>query len=115
MLINPLLRTEAGIRRYVLRNIPIGSSMEYSLDVINYKMWDLRIINENWGVVLHPTLNFPMRKTPSNRFPVIGEQHIRVHLGGYFFILRADVTAYFAFDENGKLIDVFIRKEWDAL
>ena len=60
MMVNPLLRTEAGIRRYLLNTIPIGTSMEGVINVIeNHDGWAIRTRNENFGVVLYPGLLFP--------------------------------------------------------
>lgn len=117
MIINPLLRTEAGIRRHLLRIAPIGMSMEDVIRIAdNNRNWNTIRICEDAGVILHPSLLIPMRMSPSDpRFPVVGEKSVRVHLGTTRIILRADVTAFFAFDENGELIEILVRREYDVI
>ena len=114
---NPLLRTEAGIRRQLLRNIPIGTSMEDVIRIADENAnWIINVKDEHIGIVLHPTLFFPMRNMPRDRgFPVVGERSVRVHLGTYHIIIRVDVSAYFAFDEESKLIEIFVRKQYDLI
>jgi len=45
--------------------------------------------------------------------PVIGEKHIRTHMGSYRnwrLLLITDVEVFLGFDENGELMDVHIWK-----
>ena len=116
MIINPIRRTNSGIHRYLLRIIPIGTSMEDVIRVAEENdMWTIRYIRENFGVVLHSTSSTPTGGLPNPRFPIVGDQHIRVHLGTYNIIIRVDVEAFFAFNENGELIEIFVRKFRDLL
>ena len=118
---NPLLRTEEGIRNYLLRITPIGTSMEEVIGVIdNHEKWSIRFISEDSGVSLHPTVipesssrglyNNPL--FPNN---IIGERSLRVYLGNYSLITRVYVDAFYAFDEDGKLIEILVWKVWDLL
>ena len=118
LIINPLLRTEAGIRRYLLRATPIGTSMEEIIRVADDNArWTIRSIRGNAGVTLHPTIpSLPTRNEPGDRgFSVVGEQSVRIHLGTFQLIVRFDVTAFYAFDENGELIEIFVRREFDVI
>ena len=115
LILNPLLKTRAGIQRYLLNITPIGTSIE---DII-HKAAD----NTNWtirsrdaGVALHPTRLNPTRGVADDpRFPVVGEQSVEVHLGTYRHITRVDVTAFFTFNEYGKLMEIFVIKEYDLI
>ena len=117
LIFNPILRTQAGIRRHLLRAMPIGTSFDeviYHIEEYNSD-WVIRSRARTMGVVLHPSLGIPMRSMPADRFPTVGEQSIQVHLGAYRIITRIYVTAWFAFDENGSLIEVFVRREFDLI
>lgn len=121
LIFNPLIRTPEGIRRHLLRTTPIGTSMEDVVliaDEISNSSCPNRIRIRDHGVVLHP--RDPLR--PTNFLPadligstVSGDQSVRIHLGHYRIIFRIDVVAFYAFDEDGKLIEIFISKEWDLL
>jgi len=113
---NPLMRTEASIRRHLLNIMPVGTSFDDVIDIVESNdNWTIRGRSGSSGVVLHPTLSIPMSGMPTDRFPVVGEQHIQIHLGMHNFVLRSDVTAYIAFDENGKLIEIFVRRDRDVI
>ena len=120
MMINPLLRTEASIRRHLLSMMPNGTSME---DVIrtaeNNERWTIRAVHDDAGLVLHPTTLIPLNDVlPTERTKdehIIGTQSIRVSLGNYRFITTVFVVAHFAFDENGELIEIIIHKYLDLI
>ena len=116
LMINPFLRSEAGIRNHLLRITPIGTSMEDVIRVADSNNgWTIRVIREEHGVVLHPRRLTPTGSSPTRDFPVVGEQSVRIFLGFHGFILKPAVTAFYAFDENGKLIEIFVRKEYDVI
>ena len=113
---NPLLfRSEETIRSSLLDTMPMGTNMEEFTSIVdnNYE-WTIRHINEDFGVVLHPTLLIPMRDIPRGR-PVIGAQSIEIDLGTYHFLTRIYVSSFMAFDEDGELIEIFVRREYDML
>lgn len=116
--INPLFRTENGIRRYLLRITPIGTSMEDVIRIANDNdRWEVKYTDMNYGFTLYPNSSFPSRAHPrtSPRSTVIGEKSMRVHLGTFDMIIRFDVTAWYAFDADGKLIEIRVRREFDVL
>jgi hypothetical protein len=45
----------------------------------------------------------------------VGESFIRVSLKGYRLIFKIGVNVFFGFDEEGNLIDIWIRKDVDSL
>ena len=110
---NPILlfRTDEGIRRHLLRVTPIGTSME---DVIRIFDDNIRFINKDLGVALMPTST--QRPSPTEigyydpRFPIVGEQSIRIRLGTLNFILSWYIEAFYAFDSDGNLIEIFTRR-----
>jgi len=113
MVMNPLLRTESSIRNNLLRITPIGTNRNEVATAINdVEGWSIRGF---FGpVVLHPTLLTPTRSGQhDDRFPSVGVRSIEAHLGTYRLIIRVDVSAFFAFDENDELIEIFVRKQYD--
>lgn len=45
-----------------------------------------------------------------------GAQHFRASLGDYQDIpWEANVTVFWGFDQNGRLIDLWVWKTWDSL
>ena len=104
----PLMNTEAGIRRHLLRITPIGTSVEDVISVLERRRgWGWVIgAKRNQGVVLDRGI--PLGGALSAATTVVGEQSIRVYLGRAV----AYVGAFYAFDENGELIEIFVRKEW---
>ena len=117
LIINPILRTEASIRRQLLRITPIGTSMEEVISIADDNArWTIDNIREDGGVSLLSGTRVPTRRAPGDpRFSVIGEQSVRIHLGTFQFIIRFDVTAFYAFDENGELIEILVRREFDVI
>ena len=113
LLLDPLRKQSENIREDVLKITPIGMSMEGVIEIIeNRRRWEVRFICEERGYSLFR--GRPLRAIDPNA-EIIGEKHIEGHLGWYRGVWRVDVTAFWAFDENGKLIDVAILKEGDAL
>ena len=115
LILNPLLRTEAGVRRCLINIMPIGSSMEdVTFAVAANDSWTIRSMGA--GISLHPQRLTPTRGVGGDsRFPVVGSRSVEVHLGTYRHITRVDVTAFFAFDGNGDLIEIFVVKDFDLL
>ena len=68
------------------------------------KKWEIENIRYDFG---YTSLEPP--------FDEIGEKSITVYLGEYWNPLVVDVTAWYGFDEEGKLIDVAVRKDVDTL
>ena len=116
MFFNPLLlRTQRGIHRQLLRLTPLGTSVEEVIYIAdNNPNWEVGTLWEDRGI-LH-SLVWHAYSYNSPPFPeYIGEQYVRIHLGSYYFITRVGVVAHYVFDENGELIDIFVRKHIDLL
>ena len=119
ILSNPIRRTENSIRNYLLQMTPVGTSMEDVIYIINgNNQWEVRDIRENEGVAVHIREG---RRPEPTRFVMdysstvfVGERSVNVHLGSYRVVLITRVTAFYAFDENGELMDIFIRQDYDV-
>ena len=55
------------------------------------------------------------RQEPGEPPRVIGVSSLHARLGYYYLSLRTDVTAYWGFDDNGRLVDVWVRKTVNTL
>ena len=79
--------------------------------------WTLRYIRDDSGVVLHPSLLVQTNNIPGvlHKANEVGKQSVCVHLGIYRLIIRTDVIAFYAFDDNGKLVDIFVLKVYDVI
>ena len=106
MFTTPMRRPSNMVKSYILRITPLGASIEDVIQVIESRNdWDVRYINLNEGFQLGPP-----------NITVIGEMSIRVHLGTYrawhkwFPLMEWAVDVFWGFDEDGRLIEVHIRK-----
>jgi len=121
MLLNPLRRSEEKIRESILELTPIGTSMEDVVKVVeNNEKWEIRSVRATGYLLINGEPSFPYVSpiAESNyeyEHPIIGEKSIRVHLGEYRTVFAVDVSAYFGFDEDSKLIDIAVIKDMDAM
>lgn len=112
ILLNPLWRPVDSIRAHVLRIIPLGTSITKAEKRINARTsWDIEWIDQDSGYGIWSD------GRPAEGGEIhVGAKSMRVHLGEYkFFITSCDVIAFLGFDENGELIDVAVRKDYDSL
>jgi hypothetical protein len=98
---NPLLRSEASIEAALLRTLPLGSSIDDVVRALRTRGVDVKVL---------PTGVYK-QKNPAKP-EVVGVSSIRMELGT---ALGTHVTAFWAFDDNGKLIDVWVWKTSDGL
>jgi len=97
ILINPLRGSGEQIKTRILRQIPIGTSMENVEQIVEAnRRWDLQRISHY--------SSFPGDRIGMN---VGGEYEMQVFLGMIFF---HQVDVFFGFDETGYLVDVRVRK-----
>lgn len=109
-MLNPLTKSEEQIREKLLEETPFGTHME---DVIKYigskkklskKKWEVTYISHEHGFT-HQRV-YPRR--------IVGEKSIRASLGDYGIIFETNVTVFWGFDENSKLIDIWVWKTIDS-
>lgn len=104
--LDPLRRSESTIEAKLLREAPLGSSTEQVGAMIRRHGWKLSYPLANTG--------FYDQRAPRPR--EVGAKHFRASLGDYQGIpFKANVTAFWGFDENDKLIDLWVWKTWDGL
>lgn len=107
--LNPLRWPEAAIRARLLWSTPLGSTMPEVRRVIEGKGWKLDTYSESVGFL-------DQRAHP---YVVTGAKHIRASLGDYttFMLvlpLPANVTAFWGFDDNGRLVDIWVWRTIDG-
>lgn len=102
-----LRRSPTSIRESVLSLAPLGSSPETIMALVKKEGWKSQGFNTRSGF---------LKQEPPSKSEVIGTSHIQASLGHHwtFPFLRTDVTAYWGFDKDGRLIDVWIWKTIDA-
>lgn len=103
----PLRHSSAKIRMALLRETPLGTSIEV-------------VTSHLRANGLTPELNNDVGfyRGPWGQGEVVGRRHIRVHMGTYRkipFFLKTDVDAFYGFGEEGTLIDIWVKKDVDAL
>lgn len=101
-----LRRSESSIRTVLLEKAPLGSSMNDVRSLIQAESWEVAYDDESRGFL-------DQRVRPSK---VVGSASIRAELGSYQGLpWRVYVTVFWGFDNEGRLIDVWVWKTLDAL
>jgi hypothetical protein len=98
---NPLRSSEDSIKNSLLRDVPIGTQMQDVILYIQKKKYKIDSIND---------FGFPDKDAK-----YIGYKSIRSDLGDYVTIFTTNVTVFWGFDEESKLIDVRVWKIVNAL
>lgn len=122
LLVNPMRRPVSSARNHLLRHTPIGTDMQDVIAFIDSRSdWEIGFICHERGF-RHPNPGFiPGQFTDEElRNPiVIGNQSIRVFAGRYLawyklmFLVPTDVSIFWGFDEDGKLIEIHVWKTYD--
>jgi len=118
----PLARTDKGVCNYVLRKIPIGTSMEAVVAIAEKESWEIREmhnerglrINDSSGNVSVASKDEMLNGVENNRVRIVGEKAMVIKLGEFYAPFHTAVFAYLAFDENCELVEVSIRRDIDA-
>jgi len=111
MAYNPMRRPAPMIRSHILRNTPLGTCMEEAIEIIeSNERWGTPVISRDSGFIVQGAgiPNFPL-------FTIIGEQQIQTRPERYnvLLFLERGVRIFWGFDENGKLIEVFVSSAFD--
>jgi len=110
MMVDPIRRPRPMVRNYVLMLTPLGTDIDDVLEILeNREGWGRIVVNRERGIVL---------PTAGDRSTAIGNQSIRVFAGNYWpsnfpiigLIQWTTVSIFWGFDEDGKLIEVYVRK-----
>ena len=100
--------SEQGIRQQMLSKTPIGSSYAVVLGFAKKKGWPVDEQHQGY-VVPEVGKSYAQSK-------IVGDHLISAYLGGYLvFLGHTDVDCIWVFDDQDKLIDVFVDKQTDSL
>ncbi len=110
LLSNPLRWPEKSVERYVLNKTPINSSFDEVNIVIENQKWRTSDLSRTHGF-------YDQRFRPAK---TTGDMYIRASLGDYrgisfLFLFETNVTVYWGFNKEGKLIDIWVWKTTDAI
>jgi hypothetical protein len=105
-LINPLRKSQAGIEKDILKLTPMGMQMDDVIKTIEgNEEWKVRYISYERGYM------HPYRENHT-----VGNKSIRASIGVYKAIfIPVYVTVLWGFDENGKLIEIYVWKDFDVI
>lgn len=107
ILSNPLRKSPEKLRLEMLKKTPIGMQLDEVEKIA-------RTMGEHTTVSL--TTGFPKQEIGDKR--IVGVKSIRTDIGDYWAIpplpMITSVTYFWGFDENGKLIDIWVWKTTDA-
>ena len=118
----PLARTDKGVCNYVLRKVPIGTSMEEVVTITKKESWEIRdtnnecglCINDRAGSVSVASKDEMINGVEYKNDRIVGEKAMVIKLGEFYAPFHTAVFAYLAFDENCELVEVSIRRDIDA-
>jgi hypothetical protein len=99
--LNPLRGSDASVHAYLLDRVPPGSTLETLQGVAQREGWR---VNGTW-----------QRGPDSDWGGIDGATVAWIYLGGYWNVFRTDLDSFWAFDEQGRLLDVRIRRMTDAI
>ena len=120
----PISRSNEEVRAYVLRQIPMGTGLDDVILISEEMEWEIRETSADCGLRINDSAGNAgfasvdeMQNGSENpeKVRIVGEQAMFVELGQYYGPFHEAVFAYLAFDENGALVEVAIRRDIDAL
>jgi len=109
--IDPLRKSPEKIRDDMLEFTPIGTSMDEVIKVIyKHDNWEIESMHDN-GITIHN--GYPYIDSFLINDNTVGVKSIKIYVGSYkffFFAGETIVRAYYAFDEDLKLVDIAVGK-----
>ena len=118
----PLARTDKGVCNYVLRKVPIGTSMEEVVTIAEKESWEICAMNNECGLCINDRAGCVSVASKDEMINgvqykndrIVGEKAMVIELGEFYGPFHTAVFAYLAFDENCELVEVSIRRDIDA-
>ena len=99
--LNPLRRCECEIKSWVLKSIPYGTHINDVESTANKKGWDTK---KGYHGDSYNTTRYK-----------IGTESMRIKIGEYSGLFRTAVIIFPIFDNDGKLIEIYVEKHTDSL
>lgn len=115
-LVNPIRMSEARIRDNILALTPMGMYRDDVWEFIRERD-DWHLMTGSWEMGARSRVSLPDWPWVPGVGVVVGESHIIGDVGGYralrwLFILEIRVIAFWAFDADGNLIEVFVERDF---
>jgi len=118
MITTPVRRSSTMIRNYIVRITPIGTRIEDVIQVIEDRDdWGVPHINYEFGIApQRPWIRIPHGIEGIPDLDRIGEMSVSSNMGTHFAwyrwfpLMEFSVVVYWAFDEDGELVEVFVAR-----
>lgn len=122
LLFVPISRPDEAVHNYVLRKIPIGTTWNDVIEIIEDKGWEIRQTSTEHGLWINSSGRGGFASddemkygTENSNIRIVGVKSMWVELGEYYGPFHTAVSVYLAFDENNKLIEAVVRRDIDGL
>ena len=99
-----LRRPASMIEASLLGIAPIGTLKDEVVRAIEKKGWTHSALRDTGFT----------KQASSHPMEIVGKKSIEAHLGEYGLFLKTSVDAFWGFDEDGKLLGVWVWKTTDA-
>lgn len=118
----PISRSNESVRSYVLSKIPMGTSWDNAVELIDKKGWKIELTDIEHGLRINAAGKAYFAsddemingaEDPEN-VRIVGTKSMFVKLGEYDAPFNTAVFAWLAFDENNELVEAVIRRDIDA-
>jgi len=102
---------DSDLQERILAETPVGSSMSQVEQVIRSEGWKVIRVDRERGFLDQRETT----KRPDFNFPVVGVMHIEADAGDVQGVpFRSNVTVFWGFDRDGKLIDAWAWRTTDG-
>lgn len=124
LLVVPISRPNDSVRSYVIRKMPMGTSWDDVLEIIDDKGWKVEQTDTKHGLCIYDGAGstsfatedeLKYREKAPSESRIVGVKAMFVELGEFYGPFHTAVFAYLAFDENDELIEVTIRRDIDGI
>ena len=119
----PISRSDEAVRSYVFRQMPMGTSWNDALEIIDEHEWEIQQTDTEHGLCIYDGAGAATFATDDeikyheeapSESRIVGVKSMFARLGEFYCPLHTAVFAYIAFDEDDKLIEVAIRTDIDG-
>jgi hypothetical protein len=111
-IINPARMPKPLLRTYMLMRTPVGTDIEDVLTSVHNGRFRWRVfpVVDRGLLVTNNSVFHASHLTCDDDERVVGVKSLRVYLGSYYTIFEMYSEVFYAFDEDSKLIDIFVVK-----
>ena len=111
-LTHPLGGKEEKIRENLLITMPLGTTMDDVVKIIESNEWDeYKIFDYGYAIIGGFPKSAYQNEYDSDRDSIIGNKHIKATIGKYWSpLIEVYVMVYLGFDEESKLIEISVQK-----